>query len=161
MYLEGACLCFPLHCIITLTLSVKSAFLLFLIIVVIQWLKTATHVQFGSYHHLSLCKFTKWCSCSGTSTSGCLTVKSKQQGLFMHFSFCFCTYSWMPKLKASLTLIFLSFCRAYDRAAIRFNGPDAVTNFDSSSYDGDAPLPPEIEKDGTTRILYLFWSSVH
>ncbi|KAF8690524.1 hypothetical protein HU200_040885 [Digitaria exilis] len=37
--------------------------------------------------------------------------------------------------------------KAYDRAAIRFNGPDAVTNFDSSSYDGDAPLPPEIEKD--------------
>ncbi|KAG2641052.1 hypothetical protein PVAP13_2KG144300 [Panicum virgatum] len=33
------------------------------------------------------------------------------------------------------------------RAAIRFNGPDAVTNFDSSSYDGDVPLPPEIEKD--------------
>lgn len=37
--------------------------------------------------------------------------------------------------------------RAYDRAAIRFNGPDAVRNFDSVSYDGDVPLPPAIEKD--------------
>ncbi|KAF7061880.1 hypothetical protein CFC21_068536 [Triticum aestivum] len=35
--------------------------------------------------------------------------------------------------------------KAYDRAAIRFNGREAVTNFESSSYNGDAPPDAENE----------------
>ena len=85
-------------------------------------------------------------------------MKSKQQGSVsaLHASF---IYSWIPKPLTHLEQS--QFSRAYDRAAIRFNGPDAVTNFDSCSYDGDVPLPPEIEKDGTIGIFCLVVSTVH
>lgn len=31
-------------------------------------------------------------------------------------------------------------CRAYDKAAIQCNGREAVTNFESSSYQGQIPI---------------------
>uniref|UniRef100_A0ACD6A2C4 Uncharacterized protein n=1 Tax=Avena sativa TaxID=4498 RepID=A0ACD6A2C4_AVESA len=44
--------------------------------------------------------------------------------------------------------------RAYDRAAIRFNGREAVTNFETSSYNGDA-LPDTEAAEGTTTAITL------
>lgn len=45
--------------------------------------------------------------------------------------------------------------RAYDRAAIRFNGREAVTNFESSSYNGDALPDTETEAIVDADVLDL------
>lgn len=61
----------------------------------------------------------------------------------------------MPILSVPLILLssmLVEFGRAYDRAALRFNGREAVTNFEPSSYNAGDALP-DTENEGITNSL--------